>query len=58
MFEFLKKKKEGEDLALEGGTVPEKKVENNFKKEGLKTKEIPNIVDSKLIKKAKDALNK
>src|SRR3989339_798238 len=27
MFEFLKKKKEGEDLALEGGTVPEKKVE-------------------------------
>jgi len=27
MFEFLKKKKEGEDTALEEGTVPEKKVE-------------------------------
>ena len=35
-----------------------KKPENNFKKEELKTKEIPHIVDNKLIKKAKDALNK
>src|SRR3989339_721916 len=40
------------------GKVVDKKPENNLKKEGLKIKDVPNIVDNKLIKKAKDALNK